>query len=119
MTTSKRGIEVLQDPLLNKSTAFAESEKEALGLVGIVPDATETEDLQLQRVMLQLAAKPTDLERYIYLINLLDHNETRPAFCQSCMTLPSGKHASSLVTSIGSRMACISPWPAAARSKKF
>jgi malate dehydrogenase (oxaloacetate-decarboxylating)(NADP+) len=30
----------------------------------------------LQRVNLQLAQKPTDLERYIYLINLLDHNET-------------------------------------------
>lgn len=76
MTTTKRGIELLQDPSLNKSTAFTEAEKEALGLVGLVPDVTETEDLQLRRVMLQLAEKPTDLERYIYLINLLDHNET-------------------------------------------
>ncbi len=76
MTVAKRGIELLHDPLLNKSTAFTDAEKEALGLVGLVPDVTETEDLQLQRVMLQLAQKPTDLERYIYLINLLDHNET-------------------------------------------
>src|SRR5208283_1785175 len=76
MTVAKRGIELLHDPLLNKSTAYADAEKEALGLVGLVPDVTETEDLQLQRVMLQLAQKPTDLERYIYLINLLDHNET-------------------------------------------
>jgi malate dehydrogenase (oxaloacetate-decarboxylating)(NADP+) len=76
MTTSKRGIELLQDPSLNKSTVFTEAEKEALGLVGLVPDVTETKDLQLQRVMLQLATKPTDLERYIYLINLLDHDET-------------------------------------------
>jgi malate dehydrogenase (oxaloacetate-decarboxylating)(NADP+) len=75
-TNSKRGIELLQDPALNKSTAFTEAEKQALGLVGLVPDVTETEDLQLQRVNLQLAQKPTDLERYIYLINLLDHNET-------------------------------------------
>ena len=71
-----RGIEVLWDPKLNKSTAFSEEEKQALGLVGLVPDVTENEDLQLQRVNLQLAQKPTDLERYIYLINLLDHNET-------------------------------------------
>ena len=71
-----RGIAVLQDPKLNKSTAFTEQEKQALGLVGLVPDVTESEDLQLQRVNLQLAQKPTDLERYIYLINLLDHNET-------------------------------------------
>src|SRR5262250_1525917 len=72
----KRGIEILYDPAINKSTAFTEQEKQTLGLVGLVPDVTESEDLQLQRVNLQLAQKPTDLERYIYLINLLDHNET-------------------------------------------
>jgi malate dehydrogenase (oxaloacetate-decarboxylating)(NADP+) len=75
-STAKHGIDLLHDPSLNKSTAFTEAEKQALGLVGLIPDVTETEDLQLQRVNLQLAQKPTDLERYIYLINLLDHNET-------------------------------------------
>jgi malate dehydrogenase (oxaloacetate-decarboxylating)(NADP+) len=73
---TKRGIELLHEPSLNKSTAFSEKEKQALGLVGLVPDVTETEELQLQRVMLQLSKKDTDLERYIYLNNLLDHNET-------------------------------------------
>ena len=72
----KHGIDLLQDPALNKSTAFTENERRLHGIVGLVPDATETEDLQLQRVMLQLGTKNTDLERYIYLINLLDHNET-------------------------------------------
>src|SRR6201988_3173606 len=76
MTTNKRGIELLQDPALNKSTAFTEAERQALELVGLVPDVTETEDLKLSRVMMQLGHKNTDLERYIYLINLLDHNET-------------------------------------------
>jgi malate dehydrogenase (oxaloacetate-decarboxylating)(NADP+) len=76
MATAKRGVEVLRDPALNKSTAFSEGEKKALGIIGLVPDVTETEDLQLQRVNLQLAQKPTDLERYIYLNNLLDHDET-------------------------------------------
>jgi malate dehydrogenase (oxaloacetate-decarboxylating)(NADP+) len=75
-TTTKHGIEVLQDPSLNKSTAFSDAEKEALGIVGLVPDVTETEDLQLQRVLMQLGHKNTDLDRYIYLVNLLDHNET-------------------------------------------
>ncbi len=75
MRTHKRGIELLQDPSLNKSTAFTETEKQALGIVGLVPDVTETEDLQLSRVMMQLGNKNTDLDRYIYLINLLDHNE--------------------------------------------
>jgi malate dehydrogenase (oxaloacetate-decarboxylating)(NADP+) len=76
MTTNKRGIELLHDPSLNKSTAFTEAEKQSFGIVGLLPDVTETEDLQLQRVLLQLAQKTTDLDRYIYLVNLLDHNET-------------------------------------------
>jgi malate dehydrogenase (oxaloacetate-decarboxylating)(NADP+) len=76
MTTSKRGIDLIQDPSLNKSTAFSEAEKQALGIVGLLPDVTETLDVQLSRVMMQLGHKSTDLERYIYLVNLLDHNET-------------------------------------------
>jgi len=75
-STAKHGIELLHDPSHNKSTAFTEAEKQSLGLVGLVPDITETDEIQLQRVNLQLAQKPTDLERYIYLINLLDHDET-------------------------------------------
>src|SRR4051794_13883774 len=75
MTISKYGIEVLLDPSLNKSTAFTEGEKQAFGIVGLVPDVTESEDLQLSRVMMQLGHKSSDLDRYIYLINLLDHNE--------------------------------------------
>ena len=73
---TKRGAELLQDPTLNKSTAFTEAERQALGLVGLVPDITETEDLQLRRVLLQLSHKTSDLDRYIYLVNLLDHDET-------------------------------------------
>jgi malate dehydrogenase (oxaloacetate-decarboxylating)(NADP+) len=72
----KRGIDVLHDPELNKSTAFTEAEKEALALVGLIPDVTETEDVQLSRVLMQLGHKTTDLDRYIYLVNLLDHDET-------------------------------------------
>ena len=76
MPAAKHGVEVLRDPSLNKSTAFTEEEKQALGLVGLVPDVTESEDCQLSRVMMQLGHKTTDLDRYIYLVNLLDHNET-------------------------------------------
>jgi malate dehydrogenase (oxaloacetate-decarboxylating)(NADP+) len=72
----KRGIDVLHDPVLNKATAYTEAERQALGLVGLVPDATESEDLQLRRVLQQLGHKTTDLERYIYLVNLLDNDET-------------------------------------------
>jgi len=86
MTTSKRGLDLLQDPSLNKSTAFTEAEKQALGIVGLVPDITETMDVQLSRVMMQLGHKTTDLDRYIYLVNLLDHNE--PLFYRTIMSDP-------------------------------
>src|SRR5215469_13862734 len=72
----KRGIDLLHDPVLNKATAYTEAERQALGLVGLVPDATESEDLQLRRVMQQLGHKTTDLDRYIYLASLLDNDET-------------------------------------------
>jgi malate dehydrogenase (oxaloacetate-decarboxylating)(NADP+) len=76
MVTNKRGKDLLQDPSLNKSTAFTEAEKQTLGILGLVPDVTESMDVQLSRVMMQLGHKATDLDRYIYLVNLLDHNET-------------------------------------------
>jgi malate dehydrogenase (oxaloacetate-decarboxylating)(NADP+) len=75
-TVGKRGIDLLHDPVINKSTAYTEAERQALGLVGLVPDATESEDLQLRRVLHQLGHKTTDLDRYIYLVNLLDNDET-------------------------------------------
>src|SRR5690348_3581924 len=70
------GADLLHHPRLNKSTAFTEAEREALGLVGLVPEGMDTEELQLQRVHHQLSQKNTDLERYIYLSSLQDTNET-------------------------------------------
>src|ERR1700730_5211233 len=74
--SSKRGIDILHDPSINKSTGFTEAERQALGLVGLVPDVTESMETQLTRVLLQLKQKATDLDRFIYLMNLLDTNET-------------------------------------------
>lgn len=76
MSANKRGLDLLQDPSLNKSTAFTEQERQSLGLVGLIPDVTESPNTQLQRVMMQLSRQPNDLARYIFLINLLDHDET-------------------------------------------
>ena len=69
----KQGMDILRDPSLNKSTAFSAEEKKAFFLEGLVPDIEEAESVQLQRVLMQLAHKTTDLDRYIYLVNLLDH----------------------------------------------
>jgi malate dehydrogenase (oxaloacetate-decarboxylating)(NADP+) len=60
----KRGIDILHDPVINKATAYTEAERQALGLMGLVPDVTESEDLQLQRVLQQLGHKTTDLARF-------------------------------------------------------
>jgi malate dehydrogenase (oxaloacetate-decarboxylating)(NADP+) len=79
-------MELLQEPRFNKSTAFAAAEREALGLTGLLPDVVESEDIQLKRVLQQLGHKTSDLDRYIYLVGLLDHNET--LFYRTAMSDP-------------------------------
>jgi len=76
MTTTPRGLALLRDPQLNKSTAFTESEREALGLLGLLPEGIDSEQTQIQRVQLQLSQKPNALEKYIYLSQLQDADET-------------------------------------------
>lgn len=76
MNKTKKNIDILRDQYLNKSTAFTQKERTDLKLIGLIPDKIETLDLQLQRVLMQLSHKHTDIDQYIYLMNLLDHNET-------------------------------------------
>ena len=58
-------------------TAFTETEREAFGLAGLLPPGVDTDETQVRRVMQQLDAKPTDLERFIYLdVGLLDTDVT-------------------------------------------
>ena len=71
-----RGEALLNDPARNKGTAFSGEERRQYALEGLLPHAVETLDRQLERVRQHLEAKPTDLERYIYLIGLADRNET-------------------------------------------
>jgi malate dehydrogenase (oxaloacetate-decarboxylating)(NADP+) len=73
---TRRGIDVLRDPRINKATAFTEAEREALGLTGLLPAGVDTMAIQVSRVMQQLETKTTDLGRYIYLMALLDTDET-------------------------------------------
>lgn len=72
----KRGIDLLRDPQLNKSTAFTEAEREALGLTGLLPAGVDDDENQVRRVLKQFGQKTTDLERYIGLSALLDTDET-------------------------------------------
>jgi malate dehydrogenase (oxaloacetate-decarboxylating)(NADP+) len=70
------GSALLHDSLLNKGTAFTEAERAAYRLQGLLPPHVHTMDEQLERGLENFRAKPTDLERYIYLCSLQDRNET-------------------------------------------
>jgi malate dehydrogenase (oxaloacetate-decarboxylating)(NADP+) len=70
------GVALLDDPLRNKGTAFTSEERRQYELEGLLPHSVESLDRQVERVLQHLEAKPTDLERYIYLIGLSDRNET-------------------------------------------
>ena len=70
------GAALLDDPEQNKGTAFTSQERRQFGLEGLLPYSVENLDRQVERVMKHLDAKPTDLERYIYLIGLSGRNET-------------------------------------------
>src|SRR5271165_1180752 len=67
---------LLDRPLLNKGTAFTREERRAFGLLGLLPPTEETLDEQAARAFEAYQAKPTDLERHIYLRQLQDTNET-------------------------------------------
>jgi malate dehydrogenase (oxaloacetate-decarboxylating)(NADP+) len=74
--SSTRGIELLLDPHTNKGTAFSMEERKKFLLKGLLPQVIEGLDQQVKRVMNHLSLKPNDLEKYIYMIGLLDRNET-------------------------------------------
>jgi malate dehydrogenase (oxaloacetate-decarboxylating) len=71
-----RGHRLLERPLLNKGTAFTTEERRTFGLLGLLPPTQETLDEQAARAFEAYRAKPTDLERHIYLRQLQDTNET-------------------------------------------
>jgi malate dehydrogenase (oxaloacetate-decarboxylating)(NADP+) len=76
MSVMPNGINLLQDPLLNKGTAFTEEERDRLKLRGLLPPHVSTQDQQLARVLENFRRKPSDLEKYINLRALHDRNET-------------------------------------------
>jgi malate dehydrogenase (oxaloacetate-decarboxylating) len=75
-STTRSGWELLSDPLLNKGTAFTEAERDALGLHGLLPPHIGTLEEQVSRRMLVLRRFASDLERYAFLRELHDNNET-------------------------------------------
>ena len=70
------GPMLLETPLLNKGSAFSDSERENFNLSGLLPDVKETIDEQADRAYQQLSAFTTDIDKHIYLRNIQDTNET-------------------------------------------
>ena len=76
LDTSRSGYELLADPLLNKGTAFSEAERDSFDLHGLLPPTIGTLEEQVSRRLQVLRAFATDVERYAFLRDLQDTNET-------------------------------------------
>ncbi len=73
---STRGLEVINDPALNKGTGFGLEERERLGLRGLVPPKVFTLDEQMESILSRVRAEDTPLAQYKILHSLWDRNET-------------------------------------------
>jgi malate dehydrogenase (oxaloacetate-decarboxylating) len=70
------GYHLLSDARLNKGTAFTEDERGAFGLHGLLPPTVATIEGQVSRRLAAFREFSTDLERYAFLRDLQDTNET-------------------------------------------
>lgn len=76
LQTSSRGIDILNDPWLNKGTSFTLEERKALGLSGLLPPFASDMEEQLQRVLENYRRQATPLDKYVFLTGLADRNVT-------------------------------------------
>ena len=70
-----RGLALLQDPTLNRGTAFTERERDALGLRGLLPPHVLSQDEQATRVLINLRRLADPLDKFVALNSLHDRNE--------------------------------------------
>ena len=73
MDTSK---EILNNPFVNKGTAFSMAERKKLNLVGLLPPVVQTLEEQIERTYLQYQKKVNNLEKRVYLMTLFNTNRT-------------------------------------------
>ncbi|MGE5616822.1 MAG: NAD-dependent malic enzyme [Bacillota bacterium] len=69
------GLAILQDPLLNKGTAFTERERDTLRLRGLLPPHISTQEEQVARVLENIRRLPDPLDKYVALTAVRDRNE--------------------------------------------
>lgn len=70
------GLNLLNNPSLNKGTAFTKEERAKYGITGMLPSTVQTLEQQSVQAYGQYLSKQTDLEKRIFLMNLFNTNRT-------------------------------------------
>lgn len=73
--TELAGFARLHDRNLTKGTAFSETERDHYGLRGLLPPQVLTMDLQVERLLENLRRRPSDIDKYQFLMALQNRNE--------------------------------------------
>jgi malate dehydrogenase (oxaloacetate-decarboxylating)(NADP+) len=73
---TKSGYQILHDPRLNKGTAFTDFERDLYGLHGLLPSQVENIEQQIVRVNEQVDHFKDQINKYVYLMQMLDNNQT-------------------------------------------
>lgn len=71
-----RAHEILNNPFLNKGTAFTMEERKELGLIGLLPPYVQTLEEQAATAYHQYSMKPNDLEKRHFLMEIFNTNRT-------------------------------------------
>lgn len=71
-----RAHEILNNPFLNKGTAFTMEERQELGLIGLLPPYVQTLEEQAATTYHQYQMKPNDLEKRHFLMEIFNTNRT-------------------------------------------
>ena len=74
--TSLTGYDLINQPMLNKGTAFSDEERDVFGLHGLLPPHVGRLEDQIKRRLRALDGLPAGFEQYAYLRELQDSNET-------------------------------------------
>lgn len=73
---SKKSYEVLNDPFLNKGTAFTKEERKELELIGLLPPQIQTIEEQAEQVYAQYKSKEPLINKRRFLMEIFDTNRT-------------------------------------------